>query len=287
MLRILLFSSGYCSKTEVFEQLYSFFAFRAFAVLYSKVWFNTPELCSAEAHYKYDVLVLTACRPKILAGFYKAVYSGVMDTQTPSDNPPLAYVLRVNIADSRPKIWRKLRVPENCTLGDLHKILQVAFGWENSHMHSFTVNSIQYGMPLEDMGFDDEFDIVDEDTVCLSQLDLQPKQKFTYLYDFGDSWQHEITVSKIVPIGAEDKESMGPCCLDGERAGPLEDSGGIWGYEEMLEVLKDPGHKDYEDIHEWAGDFDSEYVGLEDINKRLKQIFKPRQTKGTGKSRKK
>ncbi|MDR2662418.1 MAG: plasmid pRiA4b ORF-3 family protein, partial [Treponema sp.] len=125
--------------------------------------------------------------------------------------------------------------------------------------------------------------------VCLSRLDLQPKQKFRYLYDFGDSWLHEITVSKIIPIGAENGELMRPRCLEGERAGPLEDSGGIWGYEEMLEILKNPDHERYEEIYAWAGDIDPEDADLEEINARLEQVFKPRKprgTKGTGKSRK-
>jgi hypothetical protein len=211
-----------------------------------------------------------------------------MDNKTPSNHPGMAYVLEVSIADSRPKIRRKLSVPGDYTLGDLHYILQAAFGWENAHMHSFTVNSTEYGMTeTGDMGFGNEFDTVDEETVCLSRLDLQPKQKFKYLYDFGDSWLHEITVSKIIPIGAEDGELARPRCLKGERAGPFEDSGGIWGYERMLEVLKDPNHEEYEEIHGWAGNFDPEYVNLEEINACLEQIFKPRLTKGRGKSRKK
>jgi hypothetical protein len=213
-----------------------------------------------------------------------------MGNKTASKHPEAAYVLRVSIVDSRPKIWRKLRVPENYTLGDLHYILQAAFGWEDDHMHSFTVNSTEYGMVGGDMGFGmdfDEFDVVDEGTVLLSQLDLQPKQKFKYLYDFGDSWLHEITVSKIIPIGADDEELTRPCCLEGKQAGPFEDSGGVWGYERMLEVLKDPNHEEYEEIHEWAGDTDPEHVGLEEINAMLERLFKPRlKKKGAGKSRK-
>ena len=209
-----------------------------------------------------------------------AVYSDTMDNNPP--NPLAAYVLRVHIADSRPKIWRKLSVPGDYTLGDLHGILQIAFGWANDHMHSFTVNSTEYGMPGGDMGFDDDFDIAGEDTVCLSQLGLLPKHKFSYLYDFGDSWLHEITVSKVIPAGPEDGELARPRCLQGERAGPLENSGGIWGYERMLEVLKTPSHEEYEDIHEWAGDFDPEAVDLEKINARLEQFFGARGSKGTG-----
>jgi hypothetical protein len=193
------------------------------------------------------------------------------------DQPQQAYVLRVSIADTRPKIWRKVRVPENYTLGDLHVVLQIAFGWDNSHLHSFTINAVEYGMAeTEVMGFDDEFETIDENTVCLCQLNLQPKQTFRYLYDFGDSWEHEITVSKIVPIVAEDGELMWPRCLEGERAGPLEDSGGVWGYEEMLDILKNPDHESYEYTREWAGDFDPEYVSIEEINVGLEQLFKRR-----------
>jgi hypothetical protein len=169
-----------------------------------------------------------------------------------------------------------LRVPEDYTLGDLHGILQIAFGWENDHMHSFTVNSVEYGMSeIESMGFADEYKMAGEDTVCLSHLHLQPKQKFTYLYDFGDSWVHEITVSKIIPIGAEDEDLMLPRCLEGERAGPPEDCGGIWGYERMLEILKDPNHEEYGDF-EWAKDIDPEYIDLEEINECLEETVKPR-----------
>jgi hypothetical protein len=204
----------------------------------------------------------------------------MMNKKGPPDAPRLAYVLRVSITDSRPPIWRKLSVPENYTLGNLHTILQIAFGWDNSHPHSFTVNSTEYGMTdLDDMGFGDDYDIIDEETVRLSELDLQPKQKFSYLYDFGDSWEHGITVSKIIPIDTENGDAIGPHCLGGKRAGPLEDSGGIWGYEEMLEVLKDPNHKEYESFHEWVGDFDPEYLSLDEINTRLEQVFKPKSRK--------
>jgi hypothetical protein len=168
-----------------------------------------------------------------------------------------------------------LRVPDDYTLGDLHYILQIAFGWEDDHMHSFTVNETEYGAIGVEFGFDEWDDVTDEDTVCLRDLYLPPKKKFSYLYDFGDSWLHEITVSKIVPIGPENEELTRPRCLGGSRAGPLEDSGGPWGYADMLETLKDPSREGYEDIHEWAGDFDPEYFNLEEINACLEQMLKP------------
>jgi hypothetical protein len=207
--------------------------------------------------------------------FPKTWYTGAMNKKTPSNRPQQAYVLRASIKDASPPIRRKLSVPADCTLGDLHGILQIAFGWENGHLHSFTVNSVEYGMADTDFDYGDE--VADEDTVCLYDLDLQPNQKFSYLYDFGDSWAHEIKVSKIISAGDEKWDLTLPRCLEGKRAGPLEDSGGVWGYESMLEVLKDPNHPEYKDIHEWAGDFDPEYVSIEEINASLEQAFKPRQ----------
>jgi hypothetical protein len=200
-----------------------------------------------------------------------------MSKKTAPDYPPQIYVLRVSITGIKPQIWRELSVPGNYTLKDLHRILQIAFGWEEEHLHSFTVNETQYGMAeMIDMDVNGDFDtMVNEATVCLSGLRLLPKQKFTYLYDFGDSWEHEITVSKIIPVDGETEDPPRPRCLGGKRAGPPEDSGGVWGYGEMLEILKDPTHKEYEETREWAGDIDPEYISLEKINSYLEQSFKP------------
>jgi hypothetical protein len=180
------------------------------------------------------------------------------------------YVLRAVLKESKPPIWRSLSVPGHFDLEELHIVLQIAFGWENDHMHSFTIGSTEYGMAeTMDMAFADSC-LVDENTVRLDGL-LAATQKFIYLYDFGDSWTHEITVSKVIPV--EDGNPPLPCCLDGKRAGPPEDCGGIWGYEEMLEIVKNPDHERYEEIHEWLGDIDPEYFDLEEINTRLGKVF--------------
>jgi hypothetical protein len=204
----------------------------------------------------------------------KAWYNDAMNKKTPNQPYPV-YVLRVNIKDIEPQIWRELSVPADYTLGDLHDVLQIAFGWDDDHLHSFTVNSVEYGMADLDFKYDDE-DMPDEDSVCLYDLNLHSRQKFRYLYDFGDCWEHEIRVSKIISTGAKDEDLIWPHCLGGERAAPLEDTGGVWGYGSMLEALKDPAHKEYEDIHEWAGDFDPEYFNLEELNASLEEAFKPR-----------
>jgi hypothetical protein len=197
-----------------------------------------------------------------------------MKNNTPSDNSPPVYVLRVSIAEIEPPVWRKLNVPGECTLGDLHNILQIAFGWEDDHMHSFTIKSTRYGRIDDDTGFDYD-DVVDEDAIRLCDLPLWSRQKFTYLYDFGDCWEHVITVSKTVRLGGNE-DLLRVRCLEGERAGPPEDLGGAWGYMDTLEILKDPTHKRYEETREWLGDFDPEDFNLEKTNARLEQFFRPR-----------
>jgi hypothetical protein len=191
--------------------------------------------------------------------------------------PRAAYVLRVGIEGSSPRIWRKLRVPGDYTLGDLHAAIQLAFGWTNSHLHAFTIDTAEYGPPeIDDTRGLELFDgdVVSEDNVCLDELKLREKQSFSYLYDFGDDWAHKVTVSKIIPI-KEDADLIRPVCLGGKYAGPLEDVGGIWGYSNMLEALKDPEHPDHGEMLEWAGEYNSEYFNLDEINQALDKAFMP------------
>ena len=87
------------------------------------------------------------------------------------------------------------------------------------------------------------------------------------MYDFGDGWEHDILVEKILPI---EKGIHYPVCIDGKRACPPEDCGGPFGYEELLEILKDPSHPEHEEKFEWLpGDFDSEKFDIKYINREL------------------
>jgi hypothetical protein len=198
-----------------------------------------------------------------------------MEKKKKSGTTGRAYVLRIALAYSEPAIWRKMRVPGSFTLGDLHVALQIAFGWEDEHLHSFTIGSVEYGMSaIDEFDLLDESDMANEDDFYLDDLGLKKKQTFTYLYDFGDSWEHKIQVTEIISLD-ENPDMALPICLEGERAGALEDSGGIGGYENMLEVLKNPQHEEYQEILDWAGDYDPEYFSLEDTNREFKKTFKP------------
>ena len=128
------------------------------------------------------------------------------------------YQLKITLRDIRPPIWRRVQV-KDCTLAELHEIIQVAMGWEFSHLYSFEVDGIDYG-DLDMTG--DELDMKDDRRAKLSRLVRGEKFKFRYTYDFGDNWEHEIVVEKILP---PEEGKTYPVCVDGKRAGPPEDVG--------------------------------------------------------------
>jgi hypothetical protein len=172
------------------------------------------------------------------------------------------YQLKVTLRDIRPPIWRRIQVTSDITLFDLHGILQVVMGWYGGHLHEFDVFGTSYGDPRVVKG-----DVLDEARVALGQLITDEKERFQYLYDFGDGWEHEIILEKILPI---EKGTHYPVCLTGKRACPPEDCGGALGYEELLEILKDPSHPEHEDKFNWLpGDFDTEKFDIESVNMRL------------------
>lgn len=176
------------------------------------------------------------------------------------------YQLKISLAGAKPPIWRRVQVLSNTTLETLHNIIQDSMGWFNGHLHCFSIDGREYGMtdPLLD-----DLDYEDESKVKLSALNLAEKGKFRYEYDFGDGWCHDILVENILP---REEIQTYPLCLKATRACPPEDCGGIWGYAELLEILQDPSHPEYEERLEWLeGKFDPEGVDLEEINELLLQ----------------
>ena len=178
------------------------------------------------------------------------------------------FQIKVTLNGSKPPIWRRLEVPDQITLAKLHRILQVAMGWTDSHLHQFIVGDTYYGEPNPD--FDLFGDTKNERKFRLQQVASREKMKFFYEYDFGDSWEHEILVEKILPRTEERRQ---PVCVKGARACPPEDIGGLWGYYEFLEIIKDPKHPEHEDMVEWiGGHFDQEEFDLDEINEQLRKI---------------
>lgn len=176
------------------------------------------------------------------------------------------YELRVTLQQIEPGIWRRLRVPAELPLGTIHDILQVAFDWKNCHLHDFTASDIRFGM----VDVEDEMFSVDEHAAPLGAI-AQEGSTFTYRYDFGDDWEHEIVVERIL------EKVSGPdiACTGGARAGPPEDCGGSPGYQRMLEILANPKDEEHADMRAWVGKrYDPEAFDVAAVNKKLATLAK-------------
>lgn len=166
------------------------------------------------------------------------------------------YQFKITLLESEPPIWRRIQV-KNCTLDKLHEHIQTAMGWTNSHLHQFEIDGERFGDPeLIDDGFEG-FHCVDSTVTKISEIIPKDAKRFqfTYEYDFGDDWHHEIIFEGCLRA---EKGQRYPICVEGERACPPEDVGGVWGYAEFLEAIADPKHEEHDRMLEWAGDFDAE-----------------------------
>jgi hypothetical protein len=176
-----------------------------------------------------------------------------------------AVQLRISLADHLPTIWRRLLVPGEIKLSKLHGIFQAAMGWEDYHLHLFQIGDSSYGR------LDDELDEedVDEDSVVLSELVRAP-MRFSYQYDFGDDWEHEVVVESIEPVPLILKWAV---CLDGQRACPPEDCGGTGGFQRFLEAVGHPDHADHDELVRWFGrPFDPEGFTVAGANAALQRV---------------
>jgi hypothetical protein len=157
------------------------------------------------------------------------------------------YQIKVTLQGVRPPIWRRLEVSSDIKLARLHDAIQAAMGWTDSHLHEFDANGDRFGVPE---GAYDE--VEDERKVRLDELLENPKDRLKYLYDFGDGWEHTVTLEKILPL-PKGKKQPRPRCTGGRRACPPEDCGGPWGYRSMLEALADPRHPEHAELRDWLG----------------------------------
>lgn len=167
------------------------------------------------------------------------------------------YQIKVTLRHIAPPVWRRIEVPADIKLGKLHHVLQATMGWTDSHMHAFRLGMEQYGTPSHE--FPDMFK--NERNVRLDQL-VGEGDKLTYEYDFGDGWEHELKIEKVL---TPEPGMRYPRCTAGKRACPPEDCGGPWRYAHLLEVLRDPKHEEHEEMIEWiGGEFDPEAFDLDE-----------------------
>jgi hypothetical protein len=177
------------------------------------------------------------------------------------------YRLYVFLLDIAPPIWRRLELSSETSLAQLHKVLQAAMGWQDYHLHEFEIGGQRYGVP--DTAYDLPGEVVKDSTVKLSSALPRKGASLLYSYDFGDNWAHSVVLEDIVPIEPDTKY---PRVLDGARACPPEDSGGPYGYADLVEILAKPRHREHRQMREWAGkNFDPEKFSAKATNLLLKQ----------------
>lgn len=188
------------------------------------------------------------------------------------------YQLKVVLHGSVPPIWRLLQVPGDASLDWLHAVLQVAIGWTNSHLHQFRVGKDCYSDTRHHSAeFEDDLEILEAREFTLQQIAPHEQDVFIYDYDFGDSWEHTITVDKILPPNARALTTA--LCLNGARACPPEDCGGLGGYEYLLKILKNKQHPEHQSMREWLGrDLDADAFDLEQTNLWLRKLKWPHVT---------
>jgi len=180
----------------------------------------------------------------------------------------LIYQLKITLRDFRPPIWRRVLVPGMFTLHKLHQVIQIAMGWSDSHLHRFLVDGIYYSAPYPDSDWQDTDD-EDSRRITLGQI-ASLNRKFKYEYDFGDGWEHEIVVEKVL---LPEPGAMYPQCLKGKGACPPEDVGGVGGYANFLEAIRDPNHAEHQMYVEWiGGEFDPTAFDLAATNQALQRV---------------
>jgi hypothetical protein len=150
------------------------------------------------------------------------------------DKPISRYQLHVSLAFSDPVVWRRIVIPGEITLLQLHEVLQVCFGWSGDHNHQFYVGKIFYS--INPATTDPRFI---EDFVELHTIEEAMRWCFTYMYDAGDGWEHTLELEEIL---TPEKNSK-PRVLDGEWAAPPEEVGGVHGYAELIHALENPQHE--------------------------------------------
>jgi len=182
-----------------------------------------------------------------------------------SPQPEMIATLRIDLLDSDPPIWREVEVPLAITLRQLHGIVQAAMEWEDAHLWEFTFGREHIGSSRAAK-------------LALARV-IRPRiTRLGYMYDMGDSWEHQLTLTEPRPA---DPALSYPRYLAGENPAPPEDCGGIPGFYAQLEALADPKHPDHEEAKEWFGDFDPNRFDERGIKNRLARIAERRRSSST------
>ncbi len=173
--------------------------------------------------------------------------------------------LKITLKNTEPAIWRQILVDKSTTFSQLHEIIQTVMGWDSCHLYEFEIKGNRLGEPYEDDLMWGE-KIVDASSISLGSL-ISAKLKFIYRYDFGDNWEHAIQVEKFLP---KDENVKYPVCIDGALNCPPDDCGGVWGFYDLLKILKDKKHPEHKVMLEWmGGKYNPDFFDKELVNRSL------------------
>lgn len=171
--------------------------------------------------------------------------------------------LKIELKSTNPRIWRTIQVNSDITLNELHHIIQISMGWTNSHLYSFIIDEIEYS--LKDYDYDNH-KYGNAKAYRIKEFKNEP---IGYIYDFGDYWEHSVRITKEI----KEESLVHPKCIAGEGTCPPEDVGGIHGFEEFKEIMKDKSHPERDSYIEWYGSlFEVNKVDLDEINKQLANL---------------
>jgi hypothetical protein len=239
----------------------------------STAWFTTPSFSNSTPRATADAPPASGWQPGRCrrAGCQlspASAYSAGMSFQDPN-----ALQIRVTLAEIEPAIWRRLIVPRSFHLGQLHRLIQAAFGWWDGHLHEFRIGGLSYrDAAVCEPEFEDDARSFDESEVRLRDFDRSEGLSFLYIYDFGDNGEHAVAFERLFAL---DPAPRAASCSGGARARPPEDVGGVPGYAEFLAIIADPDNPEHRDTKRWAGGhFDPEWFDREMTDKDVRNALR-------------
>lgn len=177
--------------------------------------------------------------------------------------PSAVFQIKVTLRGSKPPIWRRVQIASDTSLQSFHHVLQRVMGWYDCHLHLFLKGRIQYGPPDPEFGLERQ----SERRTMLHDVLRRSKDRLLYEYDFGDGWQHDIVLERVLE---PDPAVRYPVCIAGKRACPPEDCGGVGGFYDFLEAVRNPTHPGHAEMLEWYGSsFDPSAFDLGMVNRTL------------------
>lgn len=203
----------------------------------------------------------------------------------------MAFTFKIKIDGSqKPPIWRKVKVNESVTFDDFHIVIQILFGWFNAHMYQFSPSGWS-STPRIIRIFEDDANeerpisnpdsfpygkLYDAEKILLKDYFKAEKQKITYIYDFGDTWELIVELIEI-----SDETTLYPVCLSGKGSDVVDDCGGIEGFYRMVDIVNNPKHPEYKSYREWLDmkrgeKWDLNHFDLELTNEMLSEVWRMR-----------